>query len=135
MNSELINLLKEFNDEFPLVFNDKDLNSYTQKLIDNSEILIELIDEKLAGFIAFYANNYIDKKAFLSMLIIHKDFRERGIASSLMARAINYLETHEFKTFELEVLKKNTKAIEFYFKNGFKELHENNNSLIMVMEL
>ncbi|RNC86876.1 MAG: GNAT family N-acetyltransferase [Winogradskyella sp.] len=125
MKKDLIRLLDSINSEFSGELIPVKIEHYANKLINNSKLFLEYDGNSLIGFIAFYANNEEDKRGYLSMLAIDKNYRGKGVAQLLLSKAIIYLQNITFEYFDLDVLKSNSKAIEFYKKNGFDVQNEN----------
>ena len=124
MRKDLIRLLDTVNSEFSGELIPVKTEFYVDKLINNSKLFLEYDNNSLIGFIAFYANNEETRLGYLSMLAVDKRYRGKGVAQMLLSKAIAYLHKIRFEYFDLEVLKSNVKAIEFYKKNGFDVYEE-----------
>lgn len=81
---------------------------YVKKLIPNSEIYVYTNKEKIEGFIGIN-NDYIEG------IFINTASQNKGIGTELLNKA-----KKEKTKLTLSVYEKNTKAIKFYQKNGFK---------------
>lgn len=92
-------------------------------------------EDKIAGFVAFYANDKIKCCGFLSMIIISHQFQGCGIGSGLLRRCIEQCKKSGMTTLRLEVNEKNERAILFYEKNGFKEISKKDTSLFLEKDL
>lgn len=117
-------LLKEFN--------------YTldQKSFNNDFLNLLVYEENGIKGILVY-QNLIDRLE-IDYIIVDKDYRKKGIATSLL----KYLENNNknILNITLEVRKSNTPAINFYKKNGFKKAavrkkyYENEDGILMIKE-
>ena len=86
---------------------------YVKKVLPNAEIYVYLEDEKIVGFIGLN-DNYIEG------IFIDSKYQHKGIGTALLKK------TKELKDeLTLSAYKKNTKAIQFYLKNGFEIVEEN----------
>lgn len=125
MKDHLVDFLERINSEFSEKLICSGIEDYVLKLISKSVINREYQNDKLIGFIAFYANNTESRIGFMSMLAVDKSYRGNGIAEKLIFKAEDYLKDIDFKYFDLEVFKINTSAITLYKKNGFSIYEEN----------
>ena len=91
------------------------------KFSNNADFVSIYIDKKVAGFISYYANNYETKTAFISMIIVKKEFSKRGIGTKLLEYACKESIKRGMENISLEVDFKNANAISFYFKNNFHQ--------------
>jgi ribosomal protein S18 acetylase RimI-like enzyme len=110
------------------------INDYVDKLIDRA-VILSFSETEIKGFIAFYANNKKDKKAFLSLVLVDESLREQGIASVLLESSIKLLKKRGFVTYNLEVLKNNKQAIRFYKKYGFNIVSSTDTDKFLKMSL
>ena len=97
----------------------KDIDEYLLKLNKFATILTYYSKSKLIGFIAYYSNEILNRNAYLTLVIIDKDFRGEGIAKLLLESSISDIINRGFIHYKLEVLKTNIIAIKFYKKYGF----------------
>lgn len=95
------------------------LESYAKKLYDNSYFLIAEESGDIKGFAAFYANNYIDKVAFLAQIAVDINCRGLGISSLLLCKCEEISYGNGMKSISLEVDNSNIRAINFYVKHGY----------------
>lgn len=86
---------------------------YVKKILPNAEIYVYVEDEKIVGFIGLN-DNYIEG------IFIDSKYQNKCIGTALLNKA------KELKDeLTLSAYKKNTKAIQFYLKNGFEIVEEN----------
>jgi ribosomal protein S18 acetylase RimI-like enzyme len=60
------------------------------------------------------------KSGYISTVMVHPDYRRRGIATGLMTTALNYLRRREAAKAILDVISTNASARNVYVKLGFK---------------
>lgn len=65
-----------------------------------------------------YNNEYIEIKKFY----VRKDYRGKGISKELYNKAIDFCEKMSFKKIIIGTYTKLERAVQFYMKNGFKEI-------------
>jgi len=75
---EYTNKIKELIQSESEYLNISDVDSYVNKIINNADFAIE--DKK--GFIAYYANDFTSKKAYITMVIIDKKYRGKQIGKN-----------------------------------------------------
>lgn len=125
-------------------------SSLFNKTLNNESILIELAkkfsisahvvqmcnDNKLVGFAAYYCNDFKNKNAFLSMIIVLKEYQSMGAGGILLKHIIEECKSEGMENLLLEVDKKNEFAIKFYLKKGFVFLEkETENSRFMSLSI
>ena len=74
------------------------------------------VDNNLAGMVGYYANDYELKKAYLSIIVIRKEYQGYGIGSKLLQMFIEESKSKGMNVCRLEVGCYNEKAISFYLK-------------------
>jgi ribosomal-protein-alanine N-acetyltransferase len=97
------------------------LQSYVDKIMQHACIISIMEDNSLQGFLAYYANNYESKEAFLSMTIIASGSRKLGYGRRLVDFCLTDLVYKGFKKCKTEVNENNTAAINVCKKCGFSE--------------
>lgn len=93
---------------------------------DKNQILVAQIDGRLVGYVFFERQAEFPLKteytwASVNELFVDPEYRRRGIATELMKRAFDYLETVGVTRVRLNVMMGNRAAIRLYCKLGFKE--------------
>jgi len=105
------------------IHNDYKLQPLTQTIEElekefDNYLILKLIEDtgKIVGSIRAYEKN---NRVYISKLIIHPDFQNKGYGTKLL----NAIETYfECKTFELFTSSKSNKNMYLYKKNGYKEI-------------
>ena len=133
MKQELVDFIKKYNSEdFGLII--QDVESYVEKLTTNATIFT-VYQNSLKGMIAFYCNDSLKENAFLSLILVDETVQNQKIGLKLLKNSIDFLKSKEFKNYHLEVLKTNTLAINFYKKNNFEIIGDNNDFFKMILAL
>ncbi len=111
-----------------------DLEEYAFKLSQHA-IVFALMEESLPiGVIAFYANDDISKKAFITSVLVSPERKGQGIGKRLMTEAEAFCKSKGFAGLRLEVNKKNTSAIGFYEKLGYSYLKDSSEYCVYMMK-
>ena len=98
-----------------------DRRKLAEKLTHHGIVSVGFVDDALAGVIGYYANDRTSKTAFLSVLVIQKEFQNCGIGSALLERFLNDAKCRGMQSCKLEVDIRNEKAIAFYRRKGFHQ--------------
>ncbi len=98
-------------DDFEILFNKIDKNAvFIGAYTDDGEI---------AGYCAFYANDLVKKVSYITLFCVHKKMQRMHVGSRLIGECIQYSKDCGMTSVKLEVLKRDTGAIEFYKYNKF----------------
>lgn len=119
----------------PRISSKKNLYSYARKLSNKSVQFGYYVDNDLVGFLAIYANDKINRTAFLPILAVMIEYQRMGIATNLLENAIYYLKKIDFKSLKLEVNKNNIAAINLYKKRDFILESSMDDSCFMILNL
>ncbi len=93
--------------------------SETMFLSPDEVIILAYHNNKIVGYIVY--STVLDECHILNVAV-HPDFRRMGIAQNMLDFLFKEGEKEGLKFYYLEVRVDNTPAINFYKKNGFKEL-------------
>lgn len=99
---------------------------FEKDLLENSGVIFLCeIDNKMTGYI-FIIKGLIGRrnlvtKAYISDLFVLKEFRNRGIAKSLISESIAWSKKHKINEVFLDVDYKNPKAKRLYKQLNFEE--------------
>ena len=95
-----------------------------QKIIHNAVFIVASIDDIPVGYIAFYANDSINKTAYVSLLAVNPDYHNQGIGHTLMQECEKVALNNGMCQIKLTVRKLNENAIRFYQKHDFTYLRD-----------
>lgn len=84
--------------------------------------------DRNVGFIAFYANDSRDYIAYLSMIIVNREYQHNGYGRILLEDVIMECKKRGMCVLRLEVADTNTPAIALYEKKGFKHKSKKSSS-------
>jgi ribosomal protein S18 acetylase RimI-like enzyme len=93
----------------------------------NSNILIAVENNKIIAYISFnikirFGFFRVKRIGEISGLMVHKEYRRKGIAKQLLEKAIEWFKSNSLNYYVLETSSKNEGAIEFYTSLGLKPL-------------
>ncbi|OFY44202.1 MAG: GNAT family N-acetyltransferase [Bacteroidetes bacterium GWF2_40_14] len=91
-------------------------------------VWVRIITGKIKG----YGN--VDNKTPEFAISLFKEYRNKGLGTTLMNKMINYLQKKRYEQTSLSVQKENY-AVRLYKKLGFEIVDENNEYYIMVLKL
>lgn len=135
MREDLIGLIKEINNEFDGQLINEDIEFYLDKLLKNAEIMLHYSNNVMVGCLAFYANDHLNKKAFISFIGIKNTHRDKGLGKILLNSSMAYLKKNNFNEYGLEVIKNNENAINFYMKQDFIKKEDRTDRIFMVKKI
>lgn len=87
-----------------------------------TKFYVAAINNEVVGYIGRY--EYVGEVEILNF-VVDEDYQRQGIGQMLFDKMLN--EIKEINKITLEVRRSNQKAINFYYKNGFKEIHVRKN--------
>lgn len=118
--SEIEKILFEFKEDlFDGDITDEQLKKLAEKFSVSATFQVFRRGSKNIGYVAFYCNDCIGFKSFLSMLVVKDSVRYRGIGSKLLEEAVRTAQEEGMQKMVLEVAKANNAAQKFYRKHGF----------------
>ena len=106
----------------------QDLRAYAKKIHNNALIIEAYKYNKLVGLLAIYLNS---SKAFITHFCVVPSERSKGLGRILFTLAVENAQKHSCKSIELECYTSNTKAQNFYLKQGMKIIKQNNDKLLL----
>ena len=135
-NTDLLRIKKyldEVNLQFPNELNISNISEYAEKLNQNAEIYFLVnSDNKDIGMCAIYTNDYENKIIYISSISIKKEYLSKGLGQVLLDHIFTLKDKYNMEYIKLEVKKNNTKAINFYKKNGFQIITEKEDTYLMI---
>lgn len=115
----------------PHIYKDtKDVISFEEykKSVDDKTFYVAKVDGKIKGILGYYIND-IDfegrvkrRVLFIHTIAVHEDSRKKGIGKAMMDFVFEKMKKDKIDNIELSVNVKNSDAIKFYEKLGFKTL-------------
>ncbi|MAP80966.1 MAG: hypothetical protein CL526_07735 [Aequorivita sp.] len=135
MRKQLIALIKEHNSKESGIYIPVDVEEYVDKLLKYATIVPYFSQGVLMGFISYYNNDEFKKNAFLTMILVSKDYQGKGIGKLLLEFSIRDIQNSGFENYSLEVLKNNAKAIAFYKSYGFIQKEDRDQLWLMEKKL
>ncbi|NMA73618.1 MAG: GNAT family N-acetyltransferase [Bacteroidales bacterium] len=95
---------------------------------DTSDILVVEADEKIIGFmvlceqITLPYNCFVQYTyAYLMDIMIQEEYRNKGVAKALIKKAKEWAKSRDLAYLDLNVLARNSNAIQFFKTEGFRE--------------
>lgn len=121
--------------EFDDFWNENILNQELQN--ENSKCFTALINDEIVGFIGIWKAL---EDMHITNIVTKKKFRQKGIGSKLLEKAISYSKGQNVNTLTLEVHEENIIAQKLYEKYNFKILgkrknYYKNNKSALIMTL
>lgn len=115
--------IMEVNFDLPIPITDKiDIDVFLDKIRNFGEAYCVYDQEKIIGCAFFYANDKINKQAFLTLFAVKREYRNCGIGSILLEHMIDYCDGLGFEYLQLYTHKTNKKARSFYSRKYFYEI-------------
>lgn len=118
---ELVAFLQiQADDAFPSLKDEIRLKTLAEKWRKYAEFCVCRDDDgQLIGMIAFYANNSVSKKAYITHVYISRDFRRNGVFKNMFFMVKDFVKSKGFDIIRLEVQNSNIGAVKTYQKAGF----------------
>lgn len=103
----------------------------------NSTYIVAKMNQEIIGFAGIWKS--VDD-VHITDIVVKKNYRQKGIGSSLLQELISLTKKLNYKELTLEVNAKNDPAKKLYLKYGFKELgirknyyHNTDDAIIMTL--
>lgn len=104
---------------------EKDGKEYFKDMIKNEIVFVAQIEEKIVGYLAgsiCESISYITESfAELDNMCIDDEYRRFGIGTLLMNEFKKYCKEKNMQNIKVTASAKNSRAIQFYMKNGFED--------------
>lgn len=107
------------------------MEEYVCKLKTNAEMIELWHRDKLVGLCACYMNDYESLMAYITHIAISKEFRYKGLGKFLILCAESRAKEKGFRVMDLEVLKENLVACDFYHKMGYVLKEDRRDKMLM----
>ena len=132
---EIKNLLDMFIDLLPALQDKMKRVELCEKLFANAKILVIKHKGNIIGFSSFYANDFQNHIAYLSLIAVSEGFQGKQIGTLLLKKTEKLARANKMRYLKLEVRENNTKATSFYKKNDYQIVEENSHSFYLMKEL
>jgi len=96
------------------------LAEYLAKLGARAEILAHMEGGRCRGAVAFYCNDVVCQKAFITVVVVDPRDRGQGIGEALVSYVLQTARRRGFVACRLEVQKANHPALALYEAGGFR---------------
>lgn len=118
------------------VVSSQNFEGFVDKIYHNANVIAVCINGQIAGYCAFYMNNFESRIAYITLIAVDKNFQSNHIGTIML----DYIKTtaviNDFRGVRLEVYNNNTNAIMFYEHNDFfVETSASNDSKYMRCDL
>ena len=131
---EVISILNRFDDSSDTPLSQGlDFVSYGKKLSDFANFVIACEEDTMIGFIAYYLNEE-GRFAYVPQVVVHKVWRHKGVGHAMFSAIYDSVKSY-YSTIRLEVLKANDNAHKFYSREGFVEIEDHNERLLLEKKL
>lgn len=105
--------------EYPISLSSKvSFDVFLDKIKEKGSVLCAIDNDRIVGALFFYANNFTEKIAFITLFGVVKEYRRKGIASMLFDKMV-YKCKRDFEKIQLYTHSTNVAAISFYKNKGF----------------
>lgn len=111
------------------------IKDYIKKVLTKGKIKICIIDNKIAGLITFYANDFKNSTSYISILCVNSKYRKKGIGKSLILECINHAKKIGLNVMKVETGISNYAAIKLYNGIGFQNESKYDFSLKLQLNL
>lgn len=131
---EVFSLLNHFDDSSDTPLSQGlDFTSYSKKLSEFAHFVVTYDDDKMIGFIAYYLNED-GHFAYIPQTVVHRDGRHNGVGHAMFSAMYDSVKSN-YPTIRLEVLKANDNARKFYAREGFVEIEDHYERLLLEKKL
>lgn len=121
---------------YPPLSESVDIEAYAKKLSDKAEFIVCMDGDELLGFTAYYLNT-VKHQIYITLICVDSSYQAHGIGSKMLDHIAVKAQTVDdsYSTIALEVNRRNGKAYRFYQKQGFLELENRGEKLLMVKNI
>jgi ribosomal protein S18 acetylase RimI-like enzyme len=97
-----------------------DLQAYLAKLDRHAEVIAESVSGRCRGFVAFYCNDALARRAYITLVLVDPRDRGRGLGKALVGDVLDTARQRGFDSCSLEVRRTNETAYAMYRSLGFR---------------
>ena len=105
---------------------------FIKKITEKAVLITQKSDNKLVGLTVLYCNNVKERKSYISLVGVLKEYRGLGMAKNMLNKAITYARKQNFTV--LGIHSNNPIAILLYQSLGFRII-ENGDRVYMEKNL
>jgi ribosomal protein S18 acetylase RimI-like enzyme len=96
-----------------------DIRDYAAKLGNHAQRFEAWAGDRLVGLVAAYCNDRAARAAYITSVSVLADWGNRGIATQLLHRCLEYATLENLRQVRLEVATEHRAAVRLYEKCGF----------------
>lgn len=124
---KLISFLKQIDNIFPVSLSQKvNIEDYAKKQLTHGVVICADISGKIVGILLGYANDTLNKRAYIGTIGIVTECQSKGIGKKLIDEMKQYSKKMGMDKIGLHTHKTNSGAIRFYTREGFRQISELN---------
>lgn len=119
----IIQLAQDLNEEFQV--DHAQCRAHYQEMMQHGDMyqnFVYCVDGVIVGFISLVMyRSFFHRKgtALVNELVVNKAYRQHRIGTALLTHAMALAQVHGMDEIEVGVMKENSRAIDFYRRNGF----------------
>ncbi len=110
------------------------IGDYSQKIAGRAERFEAWADGNLVGLVAAYCNDTEARAAYITSVSVIPTFRNRGIASRLLADCVKLVRHRQFEGISLDVDQDNKPAAGLYEAKGFEVISVSGRTIRMHLD-
>lgn len=127
---EVNNLPNRFDNSSDIPLHEgSDFVSYSEKLSKKAHFILIKENGEMMGFIAYYLNEE-GRFAYVPQVVVHREGRHKGLGHKMFAALEESLSCN-YDKIQLEVLKSNHNARNFYEREGFIYKEDRNERILL----
>lgn len=116
---DIVKYLKSIDSIFPVPMSSRvNIENHVKKLLSRGVVIVAKISGKIIGILLGYGNNHETKMGYLGTLGVSEGYRSLNIGKRLIDEFIVFLSENGMQGFGLHAHRDNTRALNFYQKNG-----------------
>lgn len=112
-----------------------ELEAYLGRLDEHAEVEDDVADGRCRGFVAFYCNDTVSKRAFITLVMVAPEDRSTGLGRTLVTRVLGVCRGRGFATCQLKVRDDNAAALAMYQSLGFATIERRGDRHLMELAL
>ena len=101
------------------VVKSQNFDEFIDKISCNANVISVCINGQVAGYCAYYMNDFESREAYITLIAVDKDFQANHLGTIMLDYIKAVAVINRFIGIRLEVQDNNIKAIRFYERNNF----------------